>query len=83
MTPLLTSDLVRSLLRPDRPGPELTSRQREILQLLAEGQSMKQVAGVLNVTPRTIAFYQLQMMSHLNVKTTAELIQYAVKHHIV
>src|SRR5688572_3170210 len=83
VTPLLTSDLVRSLLRADRPAVSLTARQREILQLLAEGQSMKQVAAVLNVTPRTIAFHKYQMMSHLKVKTTAELIQYAVKHHIV
>jgi DNA-binding NarL/FixJ family response regulator len=84
VTPLLTPDLVRSLLRTDRPAaPLLTPRQREILQLLAEGQSMKQVAAVLSVTPRTVAFHKYQMMSHLRVKTTAELIQYAVKHHIV
>ena len=83
VTPLLTPDLVQSLLRTDRPVVALTSRQREILQLLAEGQSMKQVAAVLNVTPRTIAFHKYQMMCHLKVKTTAELIQYAVKHHIV
>ena len=83
VTPLLTRELVGSLLRTDRRSVELTSRQREILQLIAEGHSMKQVAAVLNVTPRTIAFHKYQMMGHLKVKTTAELIQYAVKHHIV
>ena len=61
----------------------LTSRQREVLQLLAEGHSMKQVAGVLNLTPRTVAFHKYRMMEQLKVKSTAELIQYAVKHHIV
>jgi DNA-binding NarL/FixJ family response regulator len=83
VTPLLTQELLGSLLRTDRPSVELTSQQREILQLIAEGRSMKQVAAVLNVTPRTIAFHKYQMMGHLKVKTTAELIQYAVKHHIV
>jgi len=85
VTPLMTQELVGSLLRGDtnKPSLELTPRQREILQLLAEGHSMKQVAAVLNVTPRTVAFHKYQMMGHLKVKSTAELIQYAVKHHIV
>ena len=64
-------------------GHELTSRQREVLQLLAEGRSMKEVAGVLNLTPRTVAFHKYRMMEQLKLKTTAELIQYAVRHHIV
>jgi len=87
ITPLVTEGLVGSLLRVNgaRQGPshELTSRQREVLQLLAEGQSMKQVASTLNLTPRTVAFHKYRMMDQLNVKSTAELIQYAVKHHIV
>ena len=85
VTPLMTQELVGSLLRGDtnKPSLELTPRQREILQLLAEGHSMKQVAAVLNVSPRTVAFHKYQMMGHLKVKSTAELIQYAVKHHIV
>jgi DNA-binding CsgD family transcriptional regulator len=61
----------------------LTARQREVLQLLAEGHSMKEVASLLKVTPRTVAFHKYQMMEQLHVKSTAELIQYAVKHHIV
>ena len=84
VTPLVTKDLVGSLLHPDKRKPaELTSRQREVLQLLAEGHSMKEVASQLNVAPRTIAFHKYQMMEQLNVKSTAELVQYAVKHHIV
>ena len=85
VTPLLTGDLMGSLIRPDqhRTFTELTPRQREVLQLLAEGRSMKEAASVLNVTPRTIAFHKYQMMDQLKVKSTAELIQYAVRHHIV
>jgi DNA-binding NarL/FixJ family response regulator len=56
----------------------LTLRQREVLQLLAEGKSMKEAAGVLDLTPRTIAFHKYSMMEQLGLKTTAELIQYAV-----
>ena len=66
-----------------KPAHELTPRQREVLQLLAEGHSMKEVASLLNLTPRTVAFHKYRMMEQLKVKSTAELIQYAVKHHIV
>ena len=85
VTPLVTADLVGSLLHGDAESPRraLTPRQREILQLLAEGRSMKEVASVLSLAPRTVAFHKYEMMRHLNVKSTAELIQYAVKHHIV
>jgi DNA-binding CsgD family transcriptional regulator len=62
---------------------ELSIRQREVLQLLAEGNTMKQVAAVLNITPRTVAFHKYQIMETLDVKTNSELIQYAVKHGIV
>jgi DNA-binding NarL/FixJ family response regulator len=85
VTPLATEGLVESLLQPEphRPAHELTPRQREVLQLLAEGRSMKEVASVLNLTPRTVAFHKYRMMDELKVKSTAELVQYAVKHHIV
>jgi DNA-binding NarL/FixJ family response regulator len=85
VTPLLTEGLVGSLLRGDDHGPshELTARQREVLQLLAEGRSMKEVASILNLTPRTVAFHKYRMMEQLSVKSSAELVQYAVKHHIV
>jgi DNA-binding NarL/FixJ family response regulator len=85
ITPLIAGDLVGSLIHSDekKPAQELTLRQREILQLLAEGKSMKEVASTLNLTPRTIAFHKYRMMEQLRVGSTAELIQYAVKHHIV
>jgi len=62
---------------------DLSIRQREVLQLLAEGNTMKQVAAILNITPRTVAFHKYQIMETLDVKTNSELIQYAVKHGIV
>jgi DNA-binding NarL/FixJ family response regulator len=85
VTPLATEGLVESLLQSEarKPAHELTPRQREVLQLLAEGRSMKEVASVLNLTPRTVAFHKYRMMDELKVKSTAELVQYAVKHHIV
>ena len=85
VTPLVTGGLVGSLLHADEREPfhELTPRQREVLQLLAEGNSMKQAAAVLNLTPRAVAFHKYRMMEQLNLKSTAELIRYAVRHHIV
>ena len=84
VTPLITSGMVGSLLKERDSGEaDLTSRQREVLQLLAEGHSMKEVANLLNLTPRTVAFHKYEMMKRLNVNSTAELIRYAVKRHIV
>jgi DNA-binding NarL/FixJ family response regulator len=61
---------------------KLTARQREVLQLLAEGYSAKEIADILNVSSRTVEFHKYKMMEQLNIKTSAELIQYAVKHGI-
>jgi DNA-binding NarL/FixJ family response regulator len=85
VTPLITNALIGSLLHhsEQKPTRELTPRQREVLQLLVEGYSMKEVAKLLDLTPRTVAFHKYQMMAHLNVKSTAELIQYALTHRIV
>ena len=84
ITPLVTEGLVGALLTKNQaPAHQLTDRQREVLQLLAEGRSMKEVASVVNLTPRTVAFHKYQMMKQLKVTSTAELIQYAVRNHIV
>lgn len=61
----------------------LSTRQREVLQLLAEGKTMKQVASVLNITARTVAFHKYQIMETLDIKSNSKLIQYAVKNGIV
>lgn len=84
VTPLATGGLVDSILHhPSGSSHELTPRQREIVQLLAEGRSMKEVAAVLDITARTVAFHKYRIMETLHLKSTAELIQYAVRHHIV
>lgn len=62
---------------------KLTPRQKEVLQLLAEGHSAKKIAGILYISQRTVEFHKYTMMEKLNLKTNAELIQYAVKHGIV
>jgi len=82
ITPLITRDVVGSLIQ-RRTGSELTNRQREVLQLLAEGRSMKEVGSILNVAPRTVAFHKDRMMEQLRLKTSAELVQFAVKHGVV
>jgi DNA-binding NarL/FixJ family response regulator len=56
----------------------LTSRQREVLQLLAEGYTMKEAAGVLRVTARTVAFHKYRVMQQFRLKSNAELIQFAI-----
>jgi DNA-binding NarL/FixJ family response regulator len=85
VTPLVTEGLVGSFMDAAnrKPAHDLTPRQREVLQLLAEGHSMKQVAALLNVTPRTVAFHKYRMMEQLNIRSNAELIQFAITHHIV
>jgi DNA-binding NarL/FixJ family response regulator len=86
VTPLVTEGLVGSMLHGgDANGSagNLTSRQREVIQLLAEGHSMKEVASILNIAPRTVAFHKYRIMDQLRLRTTAELVQFAVRHHIV
>jgi DNA-binding NarL/FixJ family response regulator len=62
---------------------KLSARGREVLQLLAEGFSMKEVAAILDITPRTVAFHKYKMMGQLQLKTNAELIQFAIKQHLI
>jgi DNA-binding NarL/FixJ family response regulator len=86
VTPLATQGLVTSFLRDPGHAPEmahLSDRQREVLQLLAEGRTMKEVARILNITPRTVAFHKYSIMDDLGIKSSAGLVQYAVKHGIV
>jgi len=84
ITPLVTEGLIGSMLQ-DANGNaarQLTPRQREVLQLIAEGRSMKEIGGILEMAPRTVAFHKYRMMEQLNIKTTAELIRFAIEHHI-
>jgi DNA-binding NarL/FixJ family response regulator len=61
----------------------ITPRQREVVQLLAEGKPMKVVADILKVTPRTVAFHKYRVMQDLGLKTSAELVQFAVRNKII
>ncbi len=83
ITPLITRDVVGSLIQQRPARQELTPRQREVLQLLAEGKSMKEVAAILDLTPRTVAFHKYRMMEQLHVKTSAELVKFAVRLGVV
>jgi DNA-binding NarL/FixJ family response regulator len=69
--------------QPREKTPEPTLRQREVIQLLAEGRSMKEAADILKITKRTVAAHKYDAMELLQLKTNADLVQYAVKHNIV
>jgi DNA-binding NarL/FixJ family response regulator len=86
LSSIITKETVSFLLRSRQSyvaEKRITRRQSEILQLLAEGMSMKEIAGVLNVKPGTVAFHKYRIMETLDLKTNAELIQYALKHHLI
>jgi DNA-binding NarL/FixJ family response regulator len=87
LSPVIAKETVDFLLRQDKKlvdeADRLTERQREVLQLLAEGKCMKEVASVLNVTTRTVAFHKYRIMEVLNIRTNAELVQYAIRTHLI
>jgi len=86
VSPLVTNDVEAFFLetRVTHMGQEkLTNRQREVLQLLAEGRSMKEVAYTLKLTPRTVAFHKYKIMERLRIKTNSELVQYAMQEHMI
>ena len=64
-------------------GNRLTDRQREVLQLLAEGKLIKEVADILAVSAKTVAFHKYRIMEALGAKSNAELVRYAIRHHIL
>jgi len=67
----------------DRPLEQLTLRERDVLKLLAEGLTMKEIGAQLGIATRTVAFHKYRMMEQLNIKTSAELIQFAIRNQIV
>jgi DNA-binding NarL/FixJ family response regulator len=87
ISPLVAGDLLNTLMEKhehtERLKPELTSRQREVLQLLAEGKSPKQIAGLLNISVRTVEFHKYRIMVDTGARTLAELTRYAIAHGIV
>lgn len=84
VTPMLPKDAITIQLEAERAERSpLTSRQREVLQLVAEGRTMKEVAAILKISPRTAESHKYEVMQSLGFQTTAELIQYAVKMKLV
>jgi DNA-binding NarL/FixJ family response regulator len=87
ITPLLENEIMVSRHKGSAERREesshLTRRQREVLQLLAEGYLAKEIGAKLNISSRTVEYHKYQMLKDLGLKTTAELIRYAVRHHIV
>lgn len=86
LSPLITKDTVEYLLRSGAVYQEekhITTRQSEVLQLLAEGKSMKEVAYILQLKPGTVAFHKYRIMDTLGITTSAALIEYAIRHHMI
>jgi len=87
LTPQLAGEVLEAMKEgpdPDTdPVSSLTPRQREVLQLLAEGRSAKEIASNLDISTRTVEFHKYQMMETLDIHTNAELIHFAIKHGLV
>jgi|SRR6266850_1522034 len=85
VTPQIAQGMMDSWVRDPRQGQgkHLTQRQREVVQLLAEGRTMKQVAAILSITPRTVAFHKYKIMEEFGLKSNAELFQFAVREHMI
>jgi DNA-binding NarL/FixJ family response regulator len=87
VTPLVAKGLVQSVITggkpPDLKDRPLTGRQREVLQLVAEGKTVKEIASALNLSPKTVEFHKSQIMALLDLHTTAELTKYALVHGLL
>lgn len=85
VTPKVAQQLREGFVRdPKRKHKrELTSRQREVLLLLAEGRTMKETADVLHVTPRTVAFHKYRIMEDFDLKTTSDLVKFAIRERVI
>ncbi len=87
ISPAIAGDVMRSYKEEpdgkDSPIRRLTMRQREILQLLAEGKSAKEIAFALKVSTRTVEFHKYNMMQQLEINTNAELVRFAIKHGLI
>jgi DNA-binding NarL/FixJ family response regulator len=86
VTPLIAGKLLHTYESGSQSGTDkvlsLTSRQREVLQLIAEGHSAKEIAAILNISIKTANYHKYRMMEDLGIKTSAELVRYAVRQGI-
>ena len=87
ITPLIAKGLVRSAVTGRTPATKftdtLTPRQREVLQLVAEGNTVKEIAAALEISPKTVEFHKTQLMEQLDLHTTADLTRYAIAHGLI
>jgi DNA-binding NarL/FixJ family response regulator len=87
VTPRIANEVLQNLMSlpgdAAKGGSGLTGREREVLQLLAEGRIIKQIAGILNVSPRTVEFHKNNIVAKTGLRTTAELARYAARHGLV
>ena len=85
VTPKIAHRLEEQFVRDPRPDHKkvLTSRQKEVLQLLAEGHTMREAADALHVTPRTVAFHKYRIMEDFGLKTTSDLVKFAIREHVI
>jgi DNA-binding NarL/FixJ family response regulator len=85
ITPSIVEKLIDEFIRiPQQARPkELTKRQRQVVQLLAEGLSMKEAAEVLNIAVRTVAFHKYRIMDDFGLKTNSDLIRFAIREHLI
>lgn len=85
VTPSVARRLEDAFVRDPRADRkrELTVRQREVLKLLAEGRTMKQVAEVLHVTPRTVAFHKYRIMEDFGLKTNSDVVKFAIREKVI
>jgi len=87
LSPLIARDSVRSIFQSHALRAEqehqLSGRQKEVLQLLAEGKQMKEVANALNIATRTVAFHKYRIMEVVKADNDADLVRYALKEHMI
>jgi DNA-binding NarL/FixJ family response regulator len=87
LTPKIANGSIQDLLLAHsgeiQEGADLSPREREVLQLLAEGNSMKETAAILDIAPRTVAFHKYRIMDQFHLKSSAELVQFAMRNKII
>jgi DNA-binding NarL/FixJ family response regulator len=85
ITPRIAGEVMQNLMNPVEESGQalLTIREREVVQLLAEGKTLKEIGAVLNVSPRTVEFHKNNIVAKTGLRTTAELARYAARHGFV
>jgi DNA-binding NarL/FixJ family response regulator len=85
VTPRIAKRQLEEFVRDPRPNrvKSLTARQREVLQLLGEGRSMKEAAAELQVATRTVAFHKYRIMEEYGLRTNSDLVRFAIKQHVL